>query len=161
MIGPIPSSLATAHPAKGLSDLLEEILLQDNYLTGTIPVQLAELPKLKKLLVYDNKLTGEVPRDLCSASDNNYFFQHIDDVDPDVDFCHAIACPADSVSREGVYPCTKCKNPHYNPYIGQMRSCNMFNTQRKSLKHFYENTSANGKWSGDDGDNWTRRRINS
>ncbi len=156
LVGAIPQSLAVAHPEKGISDLLEEILLQDNYLTGTIPVQLAELPKLKKLLVYDNKLTGEVPKDVCSATVNNYFFQHIDDADPNIDYCDAIACPADSVSREGVYPCTKCKNLHYNPYIGQMRSCNMFNTQRLILKHFYENTSDNGKWIGNDGDNWSK-----
>ena len=64
LIGPIPDTLAIAHPTTGrIADLLEEILLQDNYLTGTIPVQLADLPKLKKLLIYDNKLTGEVPRD--------------------------------------------------------------------------------------------------
>ncbi len=32
----------------------------------------------------------------------------------------------------------------------------MFNTQRSILKHFYENTSINGKWTGDDGDNWEK-----
>ncbi len=103
LVGPIPHTLAIANPDNGrIADLLEEIYLQDNFLTGTIPVQLADLPKLKKLLIYDNKLTGEVPKDICSPFVNEYFFQYIDNGDPEIDYCDAISCPADSVAREGV-----------------------------------------------------------
>ncbi len=163
LIGPIPPSIATSHPVNGrIADLLEEIHLHDNFLSGTIPVQFADLPRLKKLLLYENKLTGEVPSDICSPDINDHFFQNIDEGQnqnqnqDDVDYCDAISCPTDSVAREGVYPCTACKNPHYNPYIGQMKSCNMFTNQRSILKKFYDSTSQNGKWSGDDGDNWSK-----
>jgi hypothetical protein len=156
LVGPIPSTIATSHIDNGrIEDVLEEIHLNDNSLSGTVPVQLADLPKLKKLLIYENKLTGDIPADICSPTINDHFFQHVSNGDPNIDYCDAISCPADSVAREGVYPCTKCKNPHFNPYIGRMRSCNTFTNQRSILKQFYASTSDNGKWNGDDGDNWS------
>ncbi len=157
LIGPIPSTLAISHPESGrIADLLEEIHLHDNALSGTVPVQLADLPKLRELLIYENKLTGDIPSDICSPNVNTHFFQHLDANDPNIDYCDAISCPADSVAKDGVYPCVRCKNSHYNPYIGQMRSCNTYTNQRSILKKFYDTTSIDGKWTEDDGDNWSK-----
>lgn len=136
-----------------MGDLLETIHLQDNQLSGTIPLQLEYLPKLSELLLHDNKLTGEIPSTICSQYVNAFFFQGVPP-SPGRDYCDAISCPVDMVALDGSDPCISCNNYHYNPYIGQTRSCNTVLNQREILKHFYENTNLRdgGKWKGSN--NW-------
>jgi len=141
-----------------MGDLLETIHLQDNQLSGTIPLQLEYLPKLSELILHDNKLTGEVPSTICSQNINAFFFQGLPpEASPGGrDYCDAISCPVDMVALDGSDPCISCNFPHYNPYIGQTRSCNTVLNQREILKHFYENTNLKdgngGKWTGTN--NW-------
>jgi hypothetical protein len=52
----------------------EEIFLNGNSLTGTIPVALADLKNLKLLFVHNNNLTGTIPRELCSLKLNEIFY---------------------------------------------------------------------------------------
>ena len=151
LVGGIPHTLALSSPVNGkMGDLLENIQLQDNQLSGTIPLQLEYLPKLNTFLLHENKLTGEVPSGICSEDVNTSFFQGIPPNTADGrDYCHAIACPVDMVALDGTDPCISCNNLHYNPYIGQTRSCNTVVNQREILKHFYESANKNGgKWKG-------------
>jgi len=143
-IGSIPSSIAKSSSLRkntsGSEKLgLEEIWLSDNDLSGSIPVQLADL-KLRKLYIHNNKLTGEIPADLCSESLNPEFFR---DVPPNADkhFCNSIACPSDYTSKNGKYPCERCFDMHHNPYIGQIGSCATAVSQRDILKIFHESTT--------------------
>ncbi len=153
LVGTIPPSLATSHPIRGnMGDLLETVHLQDNLLSGVLPVQLVDLPKLREFIIHENKLTGRVPADMCSENINAFFFQGISTTN-DRDYCEAIACPADTVSSDGSYPCNSCNNELYNPYIGQTRECNSYVNQRDILKKFYESTTMQvGRWNGKN--NW-------
>ena len=45
-----------------------ELFLQDNQLTGTIPVALSKLSQLRKLYLSDNSLTGTIPSELGNLS---------------------------------------------------------------------------------------------
>lgn len=160
LVGSIPHQLALSSPINGkMGDLLETVHLQDNQLSGTVPLQLEYLPKLSELLLHDNKLTGEIPSTICSPNVNAFFFEGLPP-SPGRDYCDAISCPVDMVALDGSDPCISCNNLHYNPYIGQTRSCNTVLNQREILKHFYENTNlrdgagdgAAGKWKGSN--NW-------
>jgi|AntRauTorckE5430_2_1112549.scaffolds.fasta_scaffold00885_5 hypothetical protein len=151
LVGPIPHTLATSSQVNGkMGDLLETIHLQDNQLSGTIPLQFEYLPKLNTLMIHENKLTGTVPANICSENINKSFFQGTQpNSENGRNYCDAISCPVDMVALDGTAPCVACNNLHYNPYIGQTRSCNTVLSQREILKHFYENTSQNdGKWNG-------------
>jgi len=158
LVGSVPQTLASSHPINGkMGDLLETIHLQDNQLSGEIPVNLSDLPKLKELIIHENKLTGQVPADICSATINAFFFQGTV-ATSDRNYCDAISCPADTVAMEGTYPCTGCNNVYYNPYVGQTRTCNTLVNQREILVHFYESTSENGGvWKGEN--NWQDDRV--
>mmetsp|Transcript_15049 Transcript_15049/g.18356 ORF Transcript_15049/g.18356 Transcript_15049/m.18356 type:complete len:699 (-) Transcript_15049:92-2188(-) len=155
LIGPIPSSIAISQPVNSnMADLLVHIHLHDNMLSGTIPVQLADLPNLQELLIHENKLTGDIPSDICSANINTHFWQSVS-IGDETNYCDSISCPVDYVATEGVAPCARCKNPHYNPYLGQMRTCNKYTHQREILKKFYDSTNINGGWNGYDGASWS------
>jgi len=54
---------------------LTQIFVHGNLLSGTVPVGLADLPKLKNLFIDDNKFTGTVPPELCARDFNELFFQ--------------------------------------------------------------------------------------
>jgi len=152
-VGQIPPTLATSHPINGkVGDLLEKIYLQDNQLSGKVPIQLADLSNLKELVIHENKLTGQVPNDICSETINSYFFQGNFPPLLERNYCDAIACPVDTVASDGSYPCIHCDNRHYNPYIGQTRECNIYTNQREILRKMYVSTTIHGKWDGQN--NW-------
>ncbi len=152
LVGSIPHEIASSHPVNSkMGDLLEVVHLQDNELSGTLPLSLEYLP-LKEFLIHENKLTGHVPTQICSEDVNFFFFQDIA-VTPDRNYCDAISCPSDTVALDGTAPCISCNNIHYNPYIGQTRMCNTVVNQRDILKNLFERTTENGgKWNGDN--NW-------
>lgn len=153
LVGPIPHTLATSHPIDAkMGDTLEVLRLEDNQLSGTLPLSLEYLTSLTEILIHENKFTGEVPRNICSEDVNAFFFQNTPST-PERDVCHAISCPPDTVALDGTAPCTPCNNEHFNPYIGQTRMCNTVVNQREILKTFYERTTEDGgKWNGDN--NW-------
>lgn len=144
LIGTIPFTLAR-------SDLpLIQIFLENNDLSGTIPAGLSDLNRLRDLFVDGNKLTGTVPADLCDKNPplNNEFFTG-KYATPDRDGCTSIACPAGTVSVEGVAPCFDCDNGQYR-YIGHESHQCLKLSQRDILQTFYDR--ANGlNWKGDDG----------
>ena len=152
-VGYIPPTLADPHSIDGrVGDNLQHIFLHNNYLSGNIPIQLADLPKLTHLKIHENKLTGDVPIDMCSSEINPDFFVAVAD-GVDRNYCDAIACPVDHVANDGIYPCVRCHMAHFNPYIGQERKCQVSLTEREILKRFYESTSENGGWDGIE-NNW-------
>jgi len=158
LIGPIPPSLAVANPLRNnVGNLLQDIWLNDNQLSGTIPIQLADLANLRSLLLHNNKLTGEIPPDLCSEFINPNFFRSTP-LDHDRNYCDAIACEPHETALKGSYPCTPCLPKHFNPYIGQWGSCVTDVNQRAIMKTFYRKTSLAGAWTdgkdGTPGDNW-------
>ena len=48
-----------------LMDSIVTIDLYANQLSGRIPSELANLPKLQKLDLHDNNLTGTMPKEIC------------------------------------------------------------------------------------------------
>jgi len=158
LIGSIPSSIAKPNPLKNnVGDLLEQIWLNDNQLSGTIPIQLSDLPNLRSLYLHNNKLTGEIPHDICSEFLNANFFRNAP-LDHDKNYCDAVACPADHSAIENAFPCTRCFSPHFNPYIGQWGACVENKNQRDILETFHIATSVGGDWTdgedGGKGNNW-------
>lgn len=95
------------------------------------------------MITLGNKFTGTVPSDLCRPEINSDFF---DNVDASVkrDYCQSIACPANTVSVEGVYPCVPCSAKYYNPYLGRVGKCTTLN-QREILQNLFDSAH---------GDNW-------
>lgn len=57
-------------PGESLSTLsnLEQIVISDNHLKGTVPAQLGSLEKLGKLLLHGNDITGNVPDEVCTLT---------------------------------------------------------------------------------------------
>ena len=62
LVGTIPTELANAFK-------LEFLYLQDNLLTGEIPVTFGELTRLQKLRLYWNKINGTAPQKVCDLKD--------------------------------------------------------------------------------------------
>jgi Leucine-rich repeat (LRR) protein len=149
-VGPIPSNLARPLGSGGKGSLLEEIWVQQNELSGTLPASLADLSQLQSLYIDGNKFTGKVPGDLCSEDLNVDFFDGVA-ADMERNLCDSVACPVDTTSLEGVFPCSPCRSLHYNPYLGRTGKCIALG-QRLILSHFYDATSQLGQWIG--GSNW-------
>jgi Leucine-rich repeat (LRR) protein len=59
--GPIPEKLCQA-------SALEQVLLYENTLTGTVPSCLGNLKQLVALDLYTNQFNGSIPEELCQAS---------------------------------------------------------------------------------------------
>lgn len=143
LMGMIPPAIARPQSS------LREFWLQENLLSGTIPASIADVSNLKDFYVDGNKFTGIVPTDLCRFDINADFFE---DVDSSInrDYCQSIACPVNTVSAEGVYPCVPCKTKFYNPYLGRIGACTTLN-QREILNDLFQST--NGQtWIG--ASNW-------
>jgi hypothetical protein len=144
LVGTIPFTLAR-------SDLpLIQVFLENNQLSGTIPAGLSDLAKLRDLFVDGNKFTGTLPQDLCLKDPplNNDFFTGKYATE-DRDGCTSIACPAGTVSVEGVAPCFPCDSGQYR-YLGREGHQCRHMEQREILEVFYD--QANGlNWIGDDG----------
>jgi len=150
-VGPLPSQLAQSGKSS-----LEEIWVQSNSLSGTVPASYVRFDMLHDFFIDGNKLTGALPLQLCSAKLNNDFFNTLPP-DAERNYCEYIACPAGSVGKEGVYPCSVCPGGDAakleNPYLGKSNvnlQCSAY-SQRDILRIFYESTSQRG-WSG--GSDW-------
>jgi len=93
-------------------------------LSGTIPHTLANATKLADLYLDGNYLTGGVPKPLCKDNLNADFFQNLPASDTKQrDLCDSVTCPANTVSLEGVYPCTPCPSTIPHPYMGNTQTC--------------------------------------
>lgn len=103
-----------------LSRPLQEVWLQNNLLSGTIPSSI-EVAVLQDLFLDGNKLTGSVPQVLCEVDLNADFFSDVNDGDRNL--CDSVTCPAGTVSDQGVYPCRNCTSEILNPYLGQRGEC--------------------------------------
>ena len=89
-------------------------MVQNHGYYGTKKLKLT----LCTLHLQGNKFTGTVPSDLCRSEINADFFESVD-ASIKRDYCQSIACPMNTVSLEGVYPCEPCKAKYYNPYLGR------------------------------------------
>ncbi len=156
LMGYIPSTLAKSFNGNRQSmNILREVWLQNNTLSGTIPPSFASLDHLEDFYVDGNKLTGEIPADLCRVSLNQDFFEGVDERKIK-NQCDAVACPAGTSAEDGVYPCNPCISKRYNPYLGSKGQCTVLN-QRVILDNFYKSSSVGGKWKGDN--NWGRDDV--
>ena len=104
------------------NNTLQEVWLQSNDLSGTLPVTLTELSNLSDLYVDSNKLTGTVPQELCQPSLNVDFFQDNPNKD-DRNLCDSVTCQANTVADDGVWPCLPCTSSIQSPYLGRTDPC--------------------------------------
>lgn len=133
LVGTIPPSL-------GHDNLkIVQLFLEHNRLSGTVPASLADLPGLVDLFLDGNKFTGSIPRDLCVLKLNDDFFQGDYAVDEGRDGCNSIACPVNTVSKEGVHPCFQCGPQGFNPYLGRNGRCYQRN-EKMILDILYDRT---------------------
>lgn len=158
LVGSIPSELAKSHAVSGeRGNILESLHLQENQMSGTLPLTLEYLP-LKEIIIHGNKFTGTVPSQICSKDVNAFFFRNNPAPDDNQNFCDAVSCPSDTVAVHGMAPCTPCNNIHSNPYIGQTRICKIWEDEKDILRTLYEHTTNDGgSWRGD-GD-WTEDNV--
>lgn len=111
LVGTIPKSLFGSNPLP-----LVQLFLQQNSLSGTLNEDIATLPNLKELYVDGNKFTGSIPQSLCTSKLNIAFVNNTQHSSA----CDDISCPANSASREGVYPCYPCPDDGgFHRFIGQ------------------------------------------
>ncbi|KAL3800119.1 hypothetical protein HJC23_001040 [Cyclotella cryptica] len=116
LIGTIPKALYRGSGLGANPLPLVQLYLQQNDLSGTLPSGLATLPKLKELFVDGNKLTGSIPEVLCTKELNNVFLND----DEAAQGCDGVSCPANTISTEGVAPCSPCPDDGgFNRYIGR------------------------------------------
>ena len=101
----------------------------------------------------DNKFTGTVPLEICSRTYNRQYFAEFPDsikhgATPPLDGCSAVACPVNTKSETGVFPCTPCPASavRHTPYLGWPRNCMMVN-EKSILDHLYYQTHGPG-WHG-------------
>lgn len=142
LMGTIPYSLSRD------TSKLYQIFLQHNALSGTLPVGLADIPMLKELFIDDNKFTGTVPSALCKLNLNGELFEG-KEKEEGRDGCNSIACPAGTVSEEGMWPCVPCPQQGFSPYIGRSKQCFHLD-ERMILLRLYDQT-AGPKWDGGEG----------
>jgi Leucine-rich repeat (LRR) protein len=122
LVGTIPPSLGqTSSSPNNTIVSLQEVWLQNNLLSGSIPNSLANASELRDLFLDGNKLTGTVPAALCRESINEDFFADAAIIDRDL--CDSVTCRANTVSDEGVYPCRRCTSTAQNPYLGRKGEC--------------------------------------
>lgn len=146
-VGTIPRTMASA------DKLYEEVWLQNNWLSGTIPPDFAEMPNLLDFYVDGNYFTGTIPPDLCRANINSDFFKdqynteiYSSETGSPRDYCQSISCPTDHYSIEGIWPCQPCPSTERSPYLGTETKC-FPTTDYEILKQFWMDTHGN-EWSG-------------
>jgi len=143
LIGTIPPSLTR-------TDLkLIQLFLENNSLSGTIPAGLSDLTMLVDLFIDENKFTGTVPVDLCHEDLNADFFRGEFNL-PGRDGCTSVSCPVNTVSREGVFPCTDCGERGFNPYLGLGGGRCFQMNEKRILDILYDKTDGLN-WKGGDG----------
>ena len=150
LVGTIPKSLFRGSGFGANPLPLTEIFVQHNQLSGTLNDGFSTLPNLKEFYVDGNKFTGEVPESLCSEELNDQF---LNDTRAALT-CDGVSCPANTISREGVAPCTPCPDDGgFHRYIGQHNMlCKPAMSEEKILDLFFEQThgeewlDSNYKW---------------
>jgi Leucine-rich repeat (LRR) protein len=108
------------------------IYLQNNAITGTIPLELAKFDKL------DLNLAGndieEIPNDLCHIA--GWMQGNVGTVGN----CSAILCPAETFNQFGRRspgsPCLECSHLEDVIFLGQTR-CENFTSERETLNSLY------------------------
>lgn len=153
LVGPVPRDLLPS------DSKLSEVWLHQNALSGTVPSAFSNLVFLIDLYIDGNKFTGTIPKDICKDEVNKDFFEGADDLVSleDRDYCQSIACPVNTVSEEGVYPCEECgASSFYNPYLGQSGQC-VDLSEKDILEIFFQAT--NGETWSIDGMNWMRDGV--
>ena len=121
LVGSIPEAWG------GKNSPFKEVWLQKNLLSGQVPSSLGQNTLLLNLYLDGNKLTGDIPLSLCHEKLNVDFFQQINKTTP-ADYCDSIACPSNTVSKDGLYPCNICEMQEVvNPYLGRARDCIQMN----------------------------------
>ena len=156
LVGTLSSQIAQQNKAH-----IEELWLQDNAFSGSVPASFIRLDKLHDFFIDGNKLTA-LPEDICGPNLNADFFEVeaaangvTEATSKEKTYCDHIACPAGSVSLEGMHPCTKCAGtPEIarmtTPYIGtKATNCQNWRSQRDILKAFHEGATKNGPWKKD------------
>lgn len=122
---------------------LSEVWFQSNLLSGTVPIAFGQMDKLRNLYIDDNKFTGTVPKELCTDL-INIDFVDADLYDPstgkNVSTCVRLACPENTFSTEGLWPCGPCPDESSSPYLGTQGEC-YSSDQRTLLNKFYEITN--------------------
>lgn len=149
-VGTIPADL-TRNNAR-----LKEVWLQNNLFSGTVPPAFGSMD-LDDLYVDGNKFVGEIPKDLCHAEINADFFKGIYENGEDVntytaagetevgkDYCQTVACPENTYSVEGVWPCKPCEAGTTTPYLGTEERCFPRN-QEEILRELYSYAGGD-KW---------------
>jgi hypothetical protein len=140
LVGTIPRTLAAADSA------LVQVWMQTNALSGTVPATFGEMQFLQDLYLDNNFFTGTIPVDLCRPDINNEFFNQSDyegattfSADHRDLSCERIACPVGTYSYEGVMPCQPCEEGTINPYLGLNLQC--YSTDQDAIiRAFYDGT---------------------
>lgn len=154
LVGTLSSQISQQNKAH-----IEELWLQDNAFSGTVPASFIRLDKLHDFFIDGNKLTA-LPEEICSPNLNSDFFvaeaaNGATENSKEKTYCDHIACPPGSVSLEGMHPCTKCAGtPEIarmtTPYLGtKATSCQNWRSQRDILKAFHKGATKNGPWKKD------------
>lgn len=133
LIGTIPPSLTRS------DSKLVQVFLEGNKLSGTVPVSFSDLKYLQNLYIDENKFTGTIPEELCNLNLNHDFFEGTEFDTPDRDGCESIACPVNTMSKEGVLPCYPCGVQVINPFLGKAGRC-FHQNERIILTSFFEET---------------------
>jgi len=129
LVGTIPEGFGKVGNSENLSPVsLREVWLENNYLSGSIPVSLSESTELVDFFVDGNKFVGSVPAVLCREKINADFFTELGEAPRD--YCDSISCPAGTLSVEGIFPCKECLTNIQNPYLGRKGECDNFTEVR-------------------------------
>ena len=90
-----------------------------------------------------NKLTGTVPSQLCALNINQDIVEEVNDANiqgAELDGCNSIACPTNSASMNGVYPCQECGSQGHDWYLGHVGKCLHLN-ENVLLDKIYDETN--------------------
>ena len=155
LYGPIPSTIGRLNALKGLflndnrlmgtiptsltreNMELVQIFFEHNDLSGTIPAAMANLKNIQDFYIDGNKFTGSVPDSLCALGLNQNF--RTDATTEGMNGCNAIACPVNTQSKEGIFPCKSCGSQGFSPYLGHSQCYHM--NEKKILEIFYDKTN--------------------
>ncbi|KAK1734711.1 leucine-rich repeat domain-containing protein [Skeletonema marinoi] len=134
LTGTIPNNIGNFASLQGL-------FLENNRLVGTIPKVLyrgsgigANPLPLVQLFLQGNMLSGTLPSGLNEVFVND---------EADHDLCDNVVCPANSISFEGVAPCTRCEEDgsDFRRYLGQRdKECRPKLSEVEILDLFFDHT---------------------
>lgn len=130
LMGTLPHTLSR----EGMK--LSQLHIHNNDLSGLIPSTLSKFDQLSVLYVDGNKFTGNIPLSLCEMQLNGFIPGKVEGMNG----CYAIACPANSVSPDGMFPCKHCNANEYSPYLGRDKACFSL-IEKEILEQLYTNTN--------------------